>query len=267
MQISQRKEAETIQRVITQTVATHPAGRNLVLIGGFRFRFLDKSVRISDDIDYHWKGDLGEKQKELIDLFSRVLLPEMRRRFGYDGSVAARHGPDADSPVVRVVDIAFWKEGIPHSRIEIPVELTRIACADPVAIRTAGGTIYATASDGDMIESKVLAILNRSTLRHRDIVDIFLFQDRFLPDSRGRLAAKLRESGIISASVEKRLADIRTHKDYHGKAIQAVIDAQFDPNAAAQINDAGGGRIVLDAAMKTLEQYVPVRAKESDESN
>ena len=54
-----------IQKSIARLVAITPAGHNLLLIGGFRYRFLDGSVRTSKDIDYHWSGSLEKKQQEL----------------------------------------------------------------------------------------------------------------------------------------------------------------------------------------------------------
>jgi len=267
MNMDQRQQVEAIQKMVAQAVAMHPAGRNLLLIGGFRYRFLDESVRTSDDIDYHWSGDLGEKQQELVVLFNRVLLPEVRRKFGYEGTVGPRTGPDADSTAVRIVDLAFWQEAVPYSRIEIPIELTRIACADPIAVRTVGGTIYPTVSEADMIESKVIAVLNRRDLRHRDMVDVFLFQDRLARDSRQRLKAKLRTLHVPLSRVEERTSDLRRHGVYHTKAIQEVIDTQLDPTAAAQINEAGGGKTVLDAVLTVLDKHVPTGAKRSDESD
>lgn len=267
MQAERNQDTEAIQRMIARIVANNPAGRNLALIGGFRYRFLDGSVRTSDDVDYHWNGNLGEKQAELISLFERVLLPQARRQLGYEGNAAAKSGPEAESPVVRVVNLAFWKKDVPNSRIEIPVEVTRICCSDPVAVRTAEGTLYATPSDADMIESKVIAVLNRVFLRHRDIVDVFLFHTHLHSDSPARLAAKLRDLGADQAGVDKRVRELHEHGDYHARAVQAVIDAQLDPGAAAQLNDAGGGSMVLATALRTLDHCVSTRLDDSDESD
>ena len=265
MTAEKQKEVEAIQRVVAQHVATHPVGRNLALIGGFRYRFLDASVRTSDDIDYHWAGNLEEKQRGLIDSFRRGLLSEVSRLLGYSGRVDARTGPDADSPVVRVVDLSFWKDDVAYSRIEIPVEVTRITCADPVEVRTVGGTIYATASEGDMIESKVIAILGRITSRHRDIVDVFLFQDRFCSDSAQRLKSKLHALRMNDNDIEKKMRDLQEYSDYHTKATQEVIDTQLDPEAAAQLNDSGGGGMVLDTVMNILNRYISLeKTNESD---
>lgn len=265
MTTEKQKDVEAIQKVIARYVATHPVGRNLALIGGFRYRFLDASVRTSDDIDYHWAGDIEEKQRELVNSFRRVLLSDVSRLFGYSGRVETRTGLDADSPAVRVVDLSFWKDGVPYSRIEIPVEVTHIPCADPIEVRTAGGTIYATPSEGDMIESKVIAILGRITLRHRDIVDIFLFQDRFRSDSAQRLKSKLHTLQINDNDIEKKTRDLQEYSDYHAKAIQEVINTQLDPEAAAQLNDSGGGRMILDTVMRILNRYISLeKTNESD---
>lgn len=260
-----QKEIEAIQKVVARHIATHPVGRNLALIGGFRYRFLDDSARTSDDIDYHWSGDLDEKQSELIDSFRRVLIPEISRLLGYSGRADARTGPDTESQVVRVVDLSFWKDDVPYSRIEIPVEVTRIICADPVEVRTAGGTIYATVSEGDMIESKVIAIFGRIPLRHRDIVDIFLYHDRFHPNSAERLKSKLRASRMSADDIGKKMRDFQNFPDYHARAIQEVIDTQLDHEEAAQLNDSGGGRMVLNTVISILNRYISLeKVNESD---
>jgi predicted nucleotidyltransferase component of viral defense system len=246
-------DTEKLKKMIARTVATHPVGRNLMLIGGFRYRFLNSSVRTSDDIDYHWQGDLSEKQAELIEHFNRILLPEVNRTVGYDGSAAPCTGPDSDSLSVRTVNLAFWKKGIAFSRIEIPVEITAIICADPVCIRTVTGTIYATVSDADMIESKIIAVFNRVILKHRDIVDVFLFKDSLLQNSSQRLAAKLQRLGISNEHICKRVDGLREHSEYQIRAIQDIIDTQFDSVAANQINDAGGGRMILRTVLDILK--------------
>jgi hypothetical protein len=193
------------------------------------------------------------------------LLPEISRLLGYSGRVDALTGPDADSPFMRVVDLSFWKDDTPSSRIEIPVEVTRIACADPIEIRTAGGTIYATASEGDMIESKVIAIFGRTSLRHRDIVDVFLFRDRFRSDSAERLKSKLHALRMNDNDIGKKMRDFQEYSDYHTKATQEVIDTQLDSEAAAQLNDSGGGRMILNTVMSILKQYISL--DKTDESN
>lgn len=66
---SELKEADSLQRLVANSIARSPAGVNLLLIGGFRYRLLDNSHRFSVDIDYHWGGDLEAKQRELLSLW------------------------------------------------------------------------------------------------------------------------------------------------------------------------------------------------------
>ncbi len=122
---------ERIQRLVVRLLATHPAGHGLCLVGGFRYRLLNESARASSDLDYHWEGDLHNKQMEIVDLFRSKLLPEVKRQFGYDGDVRPAMGPDAESPVVRTVDLAFYRAQQPGSRVEIPVDIIRVARLDP----------------------------------------------------------------------------------------------------------------------------------------
>ncbi len=256
---------EQIQRSIAGMVASNPPGRNLLLIGGFRYRFLDHSVRVSDDIDYHWGGDPKHKQQELLKLFERRLLPEVRKRFKLDGRATAYSGPDADNPAVKIIDLAFWGTDSPTGRIEIPVEITRIICADNIELRTASGVIYPTVSDADMIESKILAVFNRVYLRHRDLLDIYLFKNHLHPDSTVRLAAKCVALRISIPDVHKRHADLIQHSDYHARAIREVIDTQLESTAAAHLRDAGGGRTVLQAALNVIETCMPTGGEHADD--
>lgn len=260
-------DTELLQHLIVRTVAVNPPGRNLILIGGFRYRFLDNSARVSRDIDYHWDGDLADKQGELVKLFERALLPEVRRTLGYDGSAVPATDPDEESPVVRTVNLAFWKLGVSASRVEIPVEITRIAKLDPTVQATKQGTVYPTASEKDMVESKVIALLNRTFVKHRDFVDVFLFQKQLSEDSRQRLSKKFGALGVSEERVRKRISTFVAYPDYHAQSIQTVIDDQLDQATADNINDAGGGQMILDAVLSLLGRYVPDRAGgQNDES-
>jgi len=243
------QETDRLQRVVAGLIAKSPAGVKLLLIGGFRYRLLDNSQRFSVDIDYHWGGDLEAKQRELLSLCQRVVLGQVRRDFGYEGSASARSGPDADSPLAKFIELRFWKRGV---HIEIPLELTQIVCLDPPTIRTAGGTVHATPSDTDLIESKVIAVLNRLFLQHRDLVDVFLYGEKLQADSRDRLKEKLAKLQIRPERVARRLNDLRENREYHAAAIQKVIDEQMETAVAQQMNAGGGGRTVLESVLNRL---------------
>ncbi|MFN7811513.1 MAG: hypothetical protein ACK5SI_02485, partial [Planctomycetia bacterium] len=143
---SAQQISEQIQRLVASLVATQPAGAGLWLVGGFRYRLLDRGVRRSIDIDYHWQGDLAAKRGELIAVFQRRLLPDVRRRLGLEGSAAAARGTGHESVAVMTIDLAFRRLGSTLGRIEIPVDILRIECVDPPAARTTDGIVYRTAS-------------------------------------------------------------------------------------------------------------------------
>jgi len=243
---------ETIQKMITRLVATNPVGYRLCLIGGFRYRLLDQSARMSADIDYHWENDFGNKQKELAAVFQRKLIPEVKRQLGYDGTALEATGPEAESPAVKIVNLAFWKPDAPYSRIEVPVEITRIICHDKMTVRAAEGVIYPTASDADMIESKIISVFNRRVLQHRDLLDIFLFAGRLISESPERITKKMGELGIEKKDVQNRLNDFEKSFGYHVKTIDQVIDSQFEPESAANLKAAGGGEMILKEIIKIL---------------
>ncbi|MBI3987433.1 MAG: hypothetical protein HY343_10960 [Lentisphaerae bacterium] len=247
---------DKIQQAVARLVATSSAGHNLPLIGGFRYRFLDRSVRTSRDIDYHWSGDLGKKQQELIKLFRKRLLPGIQRQLGYEGRADPATGPDAESPAVCTVALSFWKSDVEFSRIEIPVEITRVVCADPVEVRTVDGIIYPTLSDVDLIESKIIAVFGRRLMEHRDLLDIFLFAGKLAPDSPKRLKRKMKALAIVGEDIRKRLDDLKTHAAYHTKAIQAIVDSQFDPEAAGNINGTGGAKMIQNKVLGIIRANI-----------
>jgi len=253
----QKKEIlETIQKMVVRLVAVSPTGHNLCLIGGFRYRFLDSSARMSRDIDYHWPEDLGEKQAQLVTLFSRRLLPEIKRRLGYDGNVQLAAGPVTESPLLRIIELAFWRPGVTYSRIEIPVEITRIVCLDRMTVRTADGVVYPTLSDSDMIESKVVAIFNRLHLEYRDIVDVFLFSNQLVPNSAQRLKIKFSKLLLDTSVIKKRLDDLITNSSFHVRGVKAVLETQLDADTAANIQEGGGAQMLLDAVIKIVEKHL-----------
>jgi hypothetical protein len=249
-------EIEKIQRMAVRIVATNPAGHNLLLIGGFRYRLLDRSARFSGDIDYHWEGDLGGKQAELLRLSRRTVVPQVRRELGYGGTADIPTGPEAESPNARFVELRFWKLGVAASQIVVPLEITRIICLDPATIRTAEGIVYPTPSDTDLIEGKIVAVLNRLVLAHRDLVDIFLYGDRLRADSPRRLQEKLEKLHVDPASVRRRLDDLGQNVEYHSRTVQAILDSQLDPVVAAQINAGGGGKTVFSRALQFVQSHV-----------
>ncbi len=252
---------ERLQLLAVRMLATHPAGRGLCLVGGFRYRLLNGSARASNDIDYHWEGDLQSKQMEIVELFGSKLLPEVKRQMGYDGDVRPARGPDAESPVVRTVDLAFYRVAEPGSRIEIPVDIIGIACLDPPMVRTVEGTVFLTVSDADMIESKIIACLARTFLQVRDVLDVFLFRDAIRPDAPGRLSRKLNLLPLPPAEAIARLNQLANSRTVHVRGIERLLDEQVNAAVAANLRSAGGAAMIWDSVMSLLQEVL-ARAKE-----
>ena len=253
---------EEVQRLIVKTLATNPAGQNLFLIGGFRYRFLDGSVRRSVDIDYHWEEDLVEKQGEIISLFKRKLLPEVKRRFGLDGDVFPGRCREDESDQVKIVELVFYRLKSQFSRIEISVDITVADSIDPPEVRTADGVIYPTLSDADLVENKVIAIMNRIFIQGRDMLDIFLFQNSFLPESPRRITEKLEHLSIKPESAKQRLEKIEENRIIYVNALKKIIEEQVESPAAKNLRSAGGAPIVFDQVLKILNGLLPNYIKE-----
>jgi hypothetical protein len=244
--------AERIQRLAATLLATHPVGHQLCLIGGFRYRLLNASARTSTDIDYHWEGDLLRKQAEIVDVLRAKLLLEVKRQLGYDGDVRVSSGPDVESPAVRVIEMAFYRAAEPGSRIEIPIEITRVARLDAPAVRTIAGTVFLTVSDADMIESKIIAFLNARFCRARDIVDVFLFQDALRPDAPARLSQKLGQLALPLADAIATLDRFEANQAVHVREIERLLSEQVAPAVAANLRAAGGAAMIWDVVMRLL---------------
>ena len=247
---------ERIQLLAAKTLATHPVGCGLCLVGGFRYRLLNKSARASNDIDYHWEGDLQEKQMEVVEVFRSKLLPEVKRQLDYDGDVRPATGPDTESPVVRTVKLAFYRVTESGSRIEIPVDIIAVARLDEPVVRTVEGTVFLTVSDADMIECKILACLARSILQVRDVLDIFLFQDALRPDSPRRLSQKLSKIPLPPAEAIEKLDKLANNRTVHVRGIELVLDDQVEPAVAGNLRAAGGAELIWDSVMHLLNEIL-----------
>jgi len=250
---------EPVQRMVARLVATSPAGEGLRLVGGLRYRLLDGSCRVSRGIDYHWDGDLVKKRDELLKVLRKKLLPEVKRCLGYDGTADPLVGPDADSHKVKTVSLSVYKLDVSGSRIELPVDVTRIVCLDPPVARTAGGTVYLTASDADMAESKVIALLERTFVQDRDLLDLFLFQDELPPDASARLHKKLSLLSVEPADAKERLDRMRKSAVVHARGVDRIIREQVDGPAAVNLEKAGGGKVVCEAVLTLLERLLAGR--------
>lgn len=261
MQSERIKLVEEIQRLAAGVIAINPAGHKLCLIGGSRYRFLSRSCRASLDIDYHWDGDLEVKQTEIMELLRAKLLPEVKRRFDLDGDVRKATGPNADSSCVKMVTMAFYRTGKAGERIELPVEITSIPCMDAPVVRTVAGIVYLTASDADMIESKVIALFNRPFLAERDIVDLFLFQDGFVHDSARRLKAKFTGLHMSPESVSGRCGRMLVNRSVHMRAVEEIIANQIDEAVAANLKISGGGGMIFDNVVAMLKDKLTIVEK------
>lgn len=256
MQIDRYNIIEEIQRLIVRTLAVNPAGHNLFLIGGFRYRFLNGSVRRSVDVDYHWEGDLTEKQREVISLFQRKLLPEVKRRWGYDGDVFPGGTLEEKSEEVKTVELAFYREGVPYSRIEIPVDITTTARLDLPEVRTEDGVVYPTLSDADLVENKVLAVISRIHTQARDFLDIFLFQSALRSDAPRRIAKKMKKLSLPPSAGERKLKKIEDNRIVYINGLEKVIAGQMEPEAARHIQAAGGAATVFDSVLAILKRLL-----------
>ena len=248
--------AEAIQKMAVKLLATSPTGEGMCLIGGFRYRFLDQSCRVSLDLDYHWPGDLEKKQSQVLSLFSKKLLPLVKERLGFDGNVSAATGPDAESSFVKTVDVAVWSADSVPGRITIPVDITRIMCIDKPVVRTVDGVVYLSASDTDMVESKVVAVFARLKVEERDIVDVFLFKDKIAADSAERLRRKFAELPLADSAIEATIKSINGNRSLHVRNIDGIVADQIDSSAAANIRKAGGGDMIFRQVMDLLKNLL-----------
>jgi len=153
---------------------------------------------------------------------------------------------------------AFHRTGEAPDRIELPVEITSMACLDKPVVRTVAGTVYLTASDPDMIEGKVIALFNRVFLEERDILDLFLFQDSFVADAAKRLRTKLVTLQISPAAVSDQCGRLLTNRVVHARAIDEIIDDQVDVAVADNLKAAGGGNMIFDTVVNLLADKLEI---------
>jgi hypothetical protein len=159
---------------------------------------------------------------------------------------------------VKTIVAAFYRASGAGERIELPIEITHIPCKDSPIVRTAAGIVYLTASDADMIESKVIALFNRTFLEERDIVDLFLYQDSFVEDSAQRLQAKLAKLGISSTAIADRFTGLLLNRAVHIRALDEIIENQVEAAVVANLKASGGGGMVFDAVVAMLKDKLTI---------
>jgi|WetSurMetagenome_2_1015567.scaffolds.fasta_scaffold68510_2 hypothetical protein len=235
---------ERLQRLIAQTIARE-SGEKLLLIGGFRYRLLDKSIRQSIDIDYHCPGDLEKIKIPLLSLFQRRLFPEVKREIGMECSFLDK------SELFITLELSFYNQ---RERIEIPVDIVTIPCSDAPETRTVGGTIYLTASDADMVESKIISLMSRSFFQTRDMVDLYLFKSFILPESMDRVQQKMITIGLTKEHADTLIKDLQKNRAFHVRNLDKVIDERIDKNMRPLIRMNNGVDSILDFAMETLRK-------------
>ncbi|NBX28920.1 hypothetical protein EBR04_00450 [bacterium] len=103
-----------------------------------------------------------------------------------------------------------------------------------------------------MVESKVISILMRTFLEHRDLLDLHLFSSHLPADAADRLRTKLTRLGVAGPTCARRLDDLAGAADRHARALDAVIREQLDPAAATTLAECGGGRAVLERVRELL---------------
>lgn len=252
--------------MVAALVAGSKAGVGLRLIGGFRYRLLNKSPRSSDDIDYCCCEPLEARREALIGLFRRKLIPAVKRALGYDGDVRARQSPGDDSETTKTIELAFYRLDTPGGRIEIPIDLTQVACFDDPEGRTVDARLYLTASEQDLIENKVVALFNRTFTQARDFVDIFLFESHLGPDSAPRIRRKLEALSYASEDSGRKLDILKRNKSVIVRNIDAVLETQFSADDAERFARAGGGEMMFSRVLTVVEERLALRGSESDES-
>ncbi|MBD3243907.1 MAG: hypothetical protein GF331_25165 [Chitinivibrionales bacterium] len=260
------RHIEQIQAMAAALVAGNKAGVGLRLIGGFRYRLLNKSPRSSDDVDYCCTEPLEAKREALIGLFRRKLIPAVKRTLGYDGDVRARRVPGDGSETTKTIELAFYRFDMPSSRIEIPVDLTQVACFDDAEGRTVDARLYLTASEQDMVENKVVALFNRTFTQARDFVDIFLFESHLGSDSAARVARKLEALSYAPADINRKLDKLKQNRSVHVRSIDKVFETQFSPDDAESFVRAGGGKMVFNRVLEVIENRLELRGSDSDAS-
>lgn len=245
---------EQIQRLAASLIARNPAGEGLVLVGGFGYRLLRGGARRSHDIDYHWDGDLDAKQRALLRLLKDRLAPLLRRQFQLDVTIERAAGSDADSPFVRTIVVVGTRRDV---RVNIPIDVTSIPCADPPDPRSVDGTLFLTASDADMVESKVMAVFSRPFVAHRDLLDLFFYEEHLRPDSTSRIADKMQRMKLDEEQCRRVWRYLVDARDHHVRSLDQMIGEYVDPSVAANLRTAGGGAVVYARCLALLRRLLP----------
>ena len=247
---------ETITRLVLVEIARSAAGHQLCLIGGMRYRLINGSPRVSNDLDFSCGDEPHIRQAEIVTLCREVILPLVRTRYGLSGSADAAAGPDANSPVCSTVDLAFWTDAPPYFRIDLPIDITTFPCLDTPEPHVIDGSICLAASDRDMIENKLLALFSRSVTAARDFVDLFLFGSGLHPVDPGRLLRKMATIGLSCGDAHAKLSGFLHARVEHCQKIERVCREQLEESTYRSLSKAGGVGTLFDSVLRQIDAVI-----------
>lgn len=110
--------------------------------------------------------------------------------------------------------------------------------------------------NGTKVESKVIALLGRTFVQDRDLLDLFLFRDALPPDAGVRLEQKLATMSVTRDAVKARLGLLRENAIVCARGVDHVIAEQVDGPAAGNLLRAGGGSMICEAVLDRIEKLV-----------
>jgi len=252
------EDHDKILSLLARFFATSAIGEGLCLVGGSRYRYLDGSGRSSRDLDYHvGRGDPLTRAEAIGKFLTERAIPEVRRLVGYDGRVSRENHPGAEPlATMALIRVAFWRHEPTKRRIETSVDLIQLPLADPPEPRLVDGRVYLTISDADMIEAKLIALLNRVFIAPRDLFDIHQFQGALSVDTATRLDRKLAGLGLDEAKVRRQWSRLRRQERYLAKALDDLLETGVDQEVAEGLRRAGGGSAMYTRVAERLEEII-----------
>ena len=117
--------------------------------------------------------------------------------------------------------------------------------------------MFLTASNADIVESKLVSVVARPFVAARDLVDLFLFQSWLGAETPRRMAQKLESLSLDPGAVTRRLEKMEKHRVVHIRSIEDILETQVEEAVVASMREAGGAAMVFETVMGLLHLNLP----------
>ena len=176
-----------IQRLFLEEFYASSISKGWILIGGANLKFLYNQKRHTKDIDFAGNKETFEQVNDVIEAL-KVIEHTLEKRAGYPVSIKPSEGKTAVKVFVSCPEIG----GV----TSFDIEFTNFEVILPPEKAQIGQTLVLGSKLKEMKVNKILSLVLRKKLAHRDIFDLFINPEPIDPSLLDRYLHRYKKKKI-----------------------------------------------------------------------